>query len=244
MLPRWAKRIGKWWLLVLGSFFATGVSYLITTVLMSVFYGGLNPVARQMGLLIPLFSGTPVLYVLINLLFKLDEARQDLERLAVTDELTEAYNRRYLQLQMEKEIERCRRYGHAFSLVMIDCDNFKQLNDTRGHPAGDAFLQHLSQVVHARIRKTDVFARIGGDEFVLLLPNTNAVQAEALAEDLHRILCQLKQENSHAGDCPVTVSMGVTTWNPLVGRPDELMATLDEALYQAKHAGKNQVAII
>lgn len=244
MLPKWVKKAGKWRLLFLGSLLSTGGSFIITFMLMNLMFGGMNAISITMGLLIPALSGTPILYILLNLLFKLDETRHDLEQLAVTDDLTQAYNRRYLFLQMEKEIERCRRYGNVFSLMMIDCDNFKQLNDTRGHPSGDAFLQDLSQLIHARVRKSDIFARIGGDEFVLLLPNTNAVQADFLARHLHEIINAMQRERCDCDECFVTVSMGVTTWNPLVQTPEELMKTLDNALYRAKNAGKNQVAYL
>lgn len=242
MLPKWVKQAGKWRLLILGSLLSTGGSFLITFVVMKLMFGGMNSISIIMGLLIPALSGTPVLYVLLSLLFKFDETRQDLEHLAITDELTQAYNRRYLFLQMEKEIERCRRYGNVFSLIMIDCDNFKALNDTHGHPSGDAFLRDLSNLIHVRIRKADLFARIGGDEFVILLPNTNATQANVLARQMHALFDTL--EVWHARENPVTISMGVTTWNPLVQTPEELLETLDQALYRAKHAGKNQVAYL
>lgn len=236
MLPVWVRRLGKWQLLGVSTLVSGILSVTISALLMVVLLGEVNTLGLLIGLLIPLIVGTPNLYFILHLLFRLDSVQGELQYLAVTDELTRTYNRRYLFLQIEKEIERCKRYGGVFSLLMLDCDNFKEINDQHGHPAGDTFLVDLTRVIKARIRSVDVLARVGGDEFIILLPNTTAAQAHIVSHDLHQIINQMEQSA-----CGSSVSMGVTTWNPLVRGVDELHESLDRALYTAKQCGKNRV---
>jgi len=238
MLPVWVRRLGKWRLLGISSLVSGILSVSISALLMWLLLGSVNMLGLLIGLLIPLIVGTPNLYFILQLLFRLDKTQGELQYLAVTDELTHTYNRRYLFLQIEKEIERCKRYGGVFSLLMIDCDNFKEINDQYGHPAGDSFLVDLTRVIKTRIRSVDVLARVGGDEFIILLPNTTAAQASNVSHDLHLIINQM--EHAAWGS---SVSMGVTTWNPLVDGVTELHESLDRALYTAKQSGKNRVEI-
>jgi len=111
---------------------------------------------------------------------------KELYSLSITDPLTGIYNRRYFQEKLEEEIERVRRGGGVFSVVMFDIDHFKTINDQFGHQVGDTVLKTLVKIVKDRIRRIDILARWGGEEFVLLLPNTTLENAKGLAEELRR----------------------------------------------------------
>jgi diguanylate cyclase (GGDEF)-like protein/PAS domain S-box-containing protein len=167
--------------------------------------------------------------------------RASLEKLATTDPLTGICNRRKFTETATVELERARRYGHALSIVILDVDHFKSVNDNHGHDFGDAALRQLAQILTASIRDIDLAARIGGEEFTLLLPETDAAAAHAVCERLRGdvanqpVVCQNKSQT-------ITVSLGVVTWYPGIGQKslDTLMSTADSALYQAKHAGRNR----
>lgn len=165
-----------------------------------------------------------------------------LYRLSITDSLTKAYNRQYLYQRLPDEIERCRRYGGAFSVVLFDVDHFKQLNDTYGHPAGDFVLRELVRLVHLMVREVDGLVRYGGEEFLLLMPKTDLRGAAEVAE---RIRASVEDAAFAWADqtLKVTVSLGIAA---LHGGPDtdeHLLKRADDALYQAKSAGRNQVRI-
>lgn len=165
-----------------------------------------------------------------------------LYRLSITDSLTKAYNRQYLYQRLPDEIERCRRYGGAFSIVLFDVDHFKRFNDTYGHPAGDFILKELVRLVHLTVREVDGLVRYGGEEFLLMLPKTDLRGAAELAERIRRAVDDARFQWSDQV-LKVTISLGVAS---LQGGPDtdeHLLKRADEALYQAKSAGRNQVKV-
>ncbi|MFP5409382.1 MAG: diguanylate cyclase [Gammaproteobacteria bacterium] len=171
---------------------------------------------------------------------ELTEANERLEALASIDALTGASNRRHFLEQARIEISRAGRQGVPLSLVMLDIDLFKSVNDRFGHEIGDKVLESLAGVIRATLRSGDLFARIGGEEFALLLPGQDLSEAAQMAERLRQ-----RVEHSEAPGCPVgvTVSAGVSG---LVGDADEigdLLRRADQALYQAKHQGRNQVCV-
>lgn len=157
---------------------------------------------------------------------------------ARTDGLTGLSNHVTFQSMLRAEHERMCRYGSSYSVLLVDLDHFKRINDTHGHPAGDEVLRGVARLLRQRARVTDTVARYGGEEFALLLPETDREQAMTVAEDLCRLV--------RAGDLtlPVTVSVGVaSSSDELAGTAEELLAAADRALYGAKHGGRNRVGV-
>lgn len=161
---------------------------------------------------------------------------QKLSRLSTIDSLTQIYNRAKFDEELQKSINISQRYNAMLSLILFDIDDFKQINDCYGHPAGDNILSALSNLVKNSIRKTDIFARWGGDEFVILLPCTSAASARNVAQKLRAIVTGHSFDNLVRISC----SFGVTA---LHNTEDyhSLMLRIDKMLYRAKQAGKNTI---
>jgi diguanylate cyclase (GGDEF)-like protein len=153
------------------------------------------------------------------------------------DPLTDLCTRLALHEVAEVEFARARRYHHPLAVAYIDVDNFKVVNDTRGHAAGDALLRHIAHVLHTALRRSDVAARVGGDEFVVVYPETDAAGAKAAAEDLCDRLRVLAQET----DLPVSLSIGVVSYARPPPSLDVALHRADGLMYRAKQAGKNTV---
>lgn len=162
------------------------------------------------------------------------------EILASIDPLTKIYNRYKFYEECNKLINLYNRYGTIFSIIMFDIDNFKKINDNFGHITGDNVLKTISTVVSYTIRNTDIFFRWGGDEFIILLPNTNLEGAYISAEKIREVLenTDFNSEKEHVGK--VTCSFGVSTIEKEVDC-DELTKKIDSAMYKAKNSGKNRV---
>ncbi len=173
----------------------------------------------------------------------LQHANENLRELSVTDGLTRVYNRMYFEQQFEKEWRRCARQALPLSILMIDADHFKQLNDSAGHLVGDLCLQAIAQEMLRHFKRSgEVVARYGGEEFIVLLPDTNQSKALAAAEGLRTGIERLSVTDSDEKSYRVTISLGVSTTIPsLDQRPEQLIATADAALYEAKDAGRNRV---
>lgn len=171
-----------------------------------------------------------------GLVKELDEKNQALEILSVTDRLTGLANRRKLEAMLQSEILRARRYGKIFSVIMLDVDRFKSVNDTFGHPAGDAVLEQLSEILRTNARETDIVGRWGGEEFLIVCPETNLMVVTALAER-YRTELELHDFGSVG---KVTSSFGVTAWRE-GDDMHRLIQRADEALYLAKDFGRNRV---
>jgi diguanylate cyclase (GGDEF)-like protein len=169
---------------------------------------------------------------------------EELERLSVTDRLTELYNHGFFQLRLEEEFQRSKRYGHPLSLIMIDIDDFKEFNDTHGHPRGDRVLKEVSEVIRSALRDVDVAARYGGEEFVVVLPETPCEGARQVAE---RIRAGVERVSHAVGDrtaVGMTVSVGVATFTGDAETSGELLEMADAAMYSGKRAGKNRVVAV
>lgn len=162
-----------------------------------------------------------------------------LRELATRDELTRCYNRRYFISALEAEIERQRRYGKPVTLLLIDIDHFKRVNDTYGHAVGDAALAALAAVGASIFRDSDVFARLGGEEFGVLLPETNVEHGEIIAERFRKQLRDSVIPDAPA-DLFLTVSIGVTPVRSIM-TPTTALKAADKALYRAKNTGRNRV---
>ncbi|MBI3537291.1 MAG: GGDEF domain-containing protein, partial [Chloroflexi bacterium] len=156
-----------------------------------------------------------------------------------TDGLTGAFNRRYLDEILAKELAHCARYPRGVSLIMLDMDHFKAYNDVNGHLAGDEALRRAAQIIHENVRVSDVPARYGGEEFAIVLPDTDQVGAFAAAEKIREAIAA---QNFSAGT--LTASLGVTTCvADDRASPDDVIARADQALYQAKNSGRNRVCV-
>jgi len=172
---------------------------------------------------------------------KLEEDEILLQHLAATDSLTGLYNRRHFLQVLEREFSRSKRYNSPLSIIMLDIDKFKLVNDTYGHAVGDEVLIQFSKTFTNALRKSDIPARIGGDEFVILLPETNLMNANLLAERLREII-QNEVIESEIGQIRILTSLGVAECDIDCNSADELLQHSDQALYDAKRNGANQVA--
>ncbi len=163
-----------------------------------------------------------------------------LYELSSTDALTGLNNRRHLQERLEEECARAERYGSMLSLLLIDLDGLKELNDRLGHRAGDAALRRAASAIRSGSRASDVGARWGGDEFVVLAPDTSLDEAAHLAERIRSFV-----EEVTTGGPEITVSVGVATFDPArwSATPEALVRVADTALYDAKRAGRNRVVV-
>ncbi|RJP78453.1 MAG: diguanylate cyclase [Desulfobacteraceae bacterium] len=159
------------------------------------------------------------------------------------DGLTGIFNRRYLETKLEEEFDRHIRYNRPLSLIMLDIDHFKGINDNYGHQAGDFILKSLATLIDERIRVVDIVARYGGEEFCCLLPETTAESALALAEFLRM---GVEAEIYHFKDksIKITISQGVSDLNSNVDTAEMLLKLADDGLYEAKRAGRNKVSMI
>jgi diguanylate cyclase (GGDEF)-like protein len=169
--------------------------------------------------------------------------QEKLQRQAITDELTGIYNRRQFMYFAEEEIQRMRRYGGVGSLLMLDLDRFKRINDVFGHPVGDAVLQSVTEICQQTLRCNDVFGRIGGEEFAILLMETDAEQAQQVAERLRKSVEEAVLFAQGDQAITVTVSIGVTQYNSPDDTLLQLLSRADNALYEAKNAGRNRVVV-
>jgi diguanylate cyclase (GGDEF)-like protein len=165
---------------------------------------------------------------------------EEIYRLMTVDALTQVFNRRYFNEALQREFNRTRRYGRALSLILFDIDHFKRVNDTYGHLAGDNLLRQIAAAVKPRLRREDVFARTGGEEFGVLLPEVGLEGAQTTAEKVRRIIevATLKHERD-AITC--TVSLGVATTGADDTSGEDLYKRADARLYEAKQGGRNRV---
>lgn len=186
----------------------------------------------------PLLDRLLVLLPAAFLVSRLMQERRKEEKRSREDPLTGLANRRFLQERLEEELNRSRRHAMPFSLVFLDCDGFKAINDRHGHAAGDALLQQLAGVLRRGVRNYDVAARWGGDEFLLLLPGTNREEAEQV---VGRLLSAFKAVSAPSGS--LSFSVGLVTVKATPALPPLTVETLiqqaDEAMYRAKKAGGN-----
>ena len=167
---------------------------------------------------------------------------EQVNRLAITDSMTGLYNYRKLTRDLDREIVRSRRYHHPFSFIMADIDHFKVLNDTYGHQAGDAVLREVARAMNSERREVDRVYRYGGEEFSVVLPETDWPEAFEVAEKLRRKVSNIQVEvNGEPAPIGTTISMGVASFSRDSIAVEELISSADEALYAAKESGRNKV---
>lgn len=172
--------------------------------------------------------------------------RERLRLAGLTDSLTGLYNRRHLQHRLEQEVTRAQRYGQPLSCLFVDADHFKQINDVYGHAAGDQVLTALAQRLRARLRTSDLPTRYGGEEFAVLLPQTDADNAHILAQEICTSIAAAPITLDSGEQANVTVSIGVAAApagdkSPPRVAGEALLRAADQAVYQAKQGGRNQV---
>jgi diguanylate cyclase (GGDEF)-like protein len=173
---------------------------------------------------------------------ELFDAYKKLEILAIQDSLTGLHNRRYFDERYVQEFERARRYGHRLAVVMLDIDHFKAVNDTYGHDFGDKVLKGISGILKNAARASDIVARIGGEEFCLILPEASESSSTAFLERLRiEIEETMFETESKPAPVSVTCSFGITYLNDDIGNAEELLKMADSALYTAKETGRNKV---
>lgn len=196
---------------------------------------GLLPAIVVPLIIVPMVGG----YTL-KLFFELNMVEEKLRAVSIRDDLTTAYNRSYLIDLAEAELARSKRYGHGFSVIILDIDNFKKINDSYGHLAGDRVLIALASTCQRLIREVDTFARFGGEEFIFLIPNTSTEGAWVLAERVRKELNTLRVPFDEEM-LTITVSLGVRSYFPGCPNLDTILRDADRALYAAKARGKDRV---
>jgi len=186
-----------------------------------------------------------------NLQDQLRTAKGQLEKLSVTDGLTGLYNHRHFEERLHEEFRRTQRYSDPVSLIMLDLDHFKDVNDRYGHPFGDRVLRETAELIRSSIRDPDICARYGGEEFAIILPKTQLQGALAVAERIFRSLRQkghavdaCDAAKSKLAEVHVTASIGIAFYpSKDVTSPELLVKYADEALYRAKREGRNTICL-
>jgi diguanylate cyclase (GGDEF)-like protein len=171
----------------------------------------------------------------------LSAVKEEMVRLAHTDSLTGLHNRRFFMQRLDEEIERVRRHGGSLSVLIFDLDHFKKVNDTHGHDMGDHVLKSVADASMDIKRITDVAARVGGEEFALLLPETNQDGAMKLAHRLRAAIEAVSTPRTDRSSVEITASVGVATVSQSSKDVENVLRHADEALYKAKHLGRNTV---
>ncbi|MBI4845436.1 MAG: diguanylate cyclase [Candidatus Omnitrophica bacterium] len=175
---------------------------------------------------------------------ELEEKNELLLKMAITDDLLDIYNRRYLIQRLEEEIQRIKRYNYHLSVLMIDLDDFKKVNDTFGHSFGDTVLKEIAVLIKKHARATNIICRYGGEEIVILLPFTNYTAAQVIAERLRSTV------EAHVFSCgsntfSLTISIGLVAFDSQDNISiDKVIISLDKQLYMAKNNGKNRISAI
>jgi diguanylate cyclase (GGDEF)-like protein len=168
---------------------------------------------------------------------ELHRSMESIRKMAMTDSLTGVYNARAFFDFLQKEVERSHRYKHPISLMYLDLDNFKMINDTLGHRIGNSALEIVAGTLKNSVRSTDIVARLGGDEFAVLLPETEQEAARAIAERAQENMVKGMKVNHW----PLTFSVGLSTCREELCTADELIQVADDLMYQVKRSGKNGI---
>ncbi len=171
------------------------------------------------------------------------EGREKLKQLSITDELTQLYNRRYLFGSLKLELSRSQRYRYCLSLAILDIDGFKAYNDTYGHLQGDELLKSFASIIKAETRESDIACRYGGDEFAIIMPETDAAQARKVVCRISLELENLNRAQKMATRAPLGLSAGIAQYPQDTADEEQLVFLADAALYQSKRLGKARTTL-
>jgi diguanylate cyclase (GGDEF)-like protein len=204
-----------------------------------------NMIVLILGAIILLFGG--IYYFISRLLRKINEAQRKLVELATIDDLTQLYNRRYFFERFNQEVERAKRYRRPLSCLILDIDYFKQVNDTFGHLSGDQVLIDIAQILKNNCRQSDLAGRYGGEELIILLPETDSPGAMIIAERIREMMEQHQTVDGKGEIIRVTVSIGVVSLTgPELEKMDKnerIVQYADDALLRAKKEGRNRIEL-
>lgn len=248
-LPRWRA-----WIIRLGHrpavAIVTAVSVVLSLVMTSIALSQLLDTSTEefliglgIAVVVPSIVAPIVGHITIGLVLDLDRAQTALARLAALDALTGVFNRGHFMERLEAEAGRHFRTGDPLTLLMLDADHFKAINDTFGHSTGDRALIAIAQTASAALREGDVFARYGGEEFVALLPSTTRSEGIELAERVRTAVAALSVTSNDGRAVPVTVSIGVSVLTSPDPECRRLFDSADGALYEAKRGGRNRCVV-
>ena len=241
MLIQLLRKIGVVWLTVILTLMAIVLSIFVTY-LISIIKGAqpgetnFTTAILAPATIAPLFN-----YIILSMVARLDKVEQQLRQLSTTDELTQVHNRRHILELAVSECARAKRLSEPLSIVLIDVDFFKKINDTHGHAGGDVALINIAQLCEKNSREIDHFARFGGEEFLYLLPKTDSNTAYEFSERIRKEIEKTKNEYNGI-DVSITISLGVA----MLDHNEDINSLLlraDKALYRAKEQGKNQTVI-
>jgi diguanylate cyclase (GGDEF)-like protein len=240
-VARWVRRIGVQRATVV----VVGLSVLASEALTLVWHlvagWSLDSQGLVMAALVPVPIASLCAGFTLNLIVALDQAMLRLEELAMTDSLTGLRNRRCFMQAATLEFERAMRHARPMAVVLIDVDHFKGINDRHGHQCGDRALIEIAQACQSTLRKTDLLARFGGEEFIVLLPETGQREAVRLADRMRNAVSADLRLPDHPRPGAVTISLGAVALSRSTPTLDVLIQTADQALYDAKRAGRNRV---
>lgn len=226
--------------------FSVLMSVMITGVIMTVFWWeGKDVLLKSLlvGAIVPGIVAPLASNFVVKLLFELEDLQTQLLEMVNRDPLTKLYSRRYLLDCLEIESTRTLRLNEPMSLLILDVDNFKSINDRYGHGNGDIVLQEIAQVCESTLRPYDVIARFGGEEFVVLLPNTSLPEACTVAERIRENVAVTTIELTSRESIRGTISIGISHFIPPDPKCINLLSRADKGLYKAKNNGRNQWAI-
>lgn len=232
------------WFTILLSLSITVISIALTVILHHVSHTDLGYLGILSAILAPTLIAPPIIYKFLDIIRQLRLAHELLESLSQEDYLTGVYNRRYLEETAAKEFSLGMRHKFPVSIMILDIDYFKQVNDTYGHLVGDQVLIELTQCVYEMIRQTDIFGRYGGEEFVLFMPHTALDDAVMLSERIRQAIADRKfQSDTDTPKINISISLGVASATPNTKTVEDLILNADLALYRAKELGRNRVAV-
>ena len=238
-------RMGRARAVLLITAVSVAVSLLVTAAF-SVVIGDLDrlPIDLLIATLVPLIVAPLVSGAAMGLLAEVETARRTLREVAIRDGLTNLYNRRFFAARLAAEVSEARRRGAPLTVIMIDVDHFKRINDLWGHAAGDEVLQRVADALIGFVRPDDLSARFGGEEFVALLPGAPLHEAADVAERIRTAIAALRIASLEAAETPhVTASLGIAALDEHTDTVDQLLQRADGAMYAAKLEGRNRCVI-
>jgi diguanylate cyclase (GGDEF)-like protein len=246
---KWRSRLmgmGRFGAIVFVTGFSIAMSLLMVLIIAASFglWGMRLQIPMIIATVVPAVIAPIVGYFLMTLLCELDESQQHLRELAHRDSLTKAFNRHFFMDQLTLAFHRAQRIEKPISLLMIDVDRFKSINDTYGHASGDEVLKTIAKTCEKNLRPHDIFARYGGEEFVVLLSDTTGEIALTIAERMRESIAQLSITVDQDTHLSATLCIGVATnEHPNLNEVKTLLSRADSAMYDAKKSGRNRCVV-